>query len=81
MHIIIRSGTKKDRLRQRYNSLSSYIKKELQGPSPVKGVVYDFEEWSRTKTKDNSLGNDRNGMRMKEKDEIKKEFLKKGDTV
>jgi len=77
VNIIVRKGSKKDRLRQRYNNLSSYIKHELQGSSPVKGAVYDFQEWSGTKTKNNLLGTDKNNARMKEKDELKKDLKRK----
>lgn len=77
MYIIVHSGTRKERLKKRFSKLDGYVKQELQGPSPVKGAVYDFAEWSGSKTKSKELGTDKNGMRMKERDELKKDLKKK----
>lgn len=74
MEIIIKSGSRREQLKHRYDNLNGYLKKELRGPSPVKGVVYDFNEWSGERTRDKVLGTDRNGSRMKERDEIKKDL-------
>lgn len=80
MNVIIHSGTKKDRLRKRCVSLSKYVNTELHSPGE-KGKVYDFKDWSYTKIKSNSLGNERNGSKMKEFQEIKRDFKKKGDIL
>jgi len=78
MYIIVRSGSKTDRLKNRLKSLGSYVNKELRGPGE-KGKVYDFKEWGDTKVKDKKLGNDRNASRFKEVSQIKKDFKKKGE--
>lgn len=74
-YIIIHSGTKKSRLRDRHNSLNCYVNRELKGPGE-KGRVYDFKEWSDTK-----VDRERNASKFKEVKEIKDEFRKKGDEL
>ncbi|MFH1640559.1 MAG: hypothetical protein ABIA66_01210 [Candidatus Omnitrophota bacterium] len=80
VYIIVRNGTKKQRLLKRHNELNGYLNKELRGPGE-KGKVYDFGEWGDTKVKDKKLGTDRNASRFKEAKEIKNEFKRKGDEI
>ena len=78
MHIIVRSGTKSQQKQRRFNRLARYVNGELNGPSPIKGKVYDFKDWSGSKVHCNTLGSDRNGMKMKEMEERKSEYRRKG---
>ena len=75
VYIVVHSGTKKSRLKNRYHSLNRYVNKELRGPGE-KGKVYDFSEWADTK-----VDRERNGSKMKETKEIQREFKKKGDKL
>ncbi len=75
-NIIIHSGDKRSQIRKRYQNVDGYLKKELRAPSEQKGKVYDFKEWSTTKSK---IGSSQNGMLMKEKSDIFEDFKKKGN--
>jgi len=76
-NIIIHHGTKSQQKQRRYNRLTQYVGGELNGPSPTKGKVYDFKDWSGSRVICNALGSDRNGMKMKEMEERKSEYRRR----
>ena len=75
-NIIIKSGTKDSRLRNRFKNVNGYLNNELRSPSEQRGQVHNFEDWSKKRS---AIGNARNGMIMKEKSDILDDFKKKGN--
>ena len=75
VYIISKSGHRKKQEYDRLVSLNSFVNKELRGKGD--GEIRDFKEWSNSKKSDNVLGNERNGIKMKERDEMIRDLRKK----
>ena len=75
VYIISKSGHRKKQKFDRFVSLNNFVNKELRGRGD--GEVRDFKEWSNSKKSNNALGNGRNGLKMKERDEMIKDLRKK----
>ncbi len=76
VNIIIHSGTKRERLEKRKDSLAGLLGKDIRkGDGGPKGTVYDFEAWKDEKKK--GLGKHSNKALVSEAHDIQKEMKKK----
>ena len=78
MQIIVHKGTRHDRIRNRLINIDGYLRKELRGDKSQAGKVSDFKQWSTSKSK---VGDSKNGMIFKEKNDIVNDYRKKGFEV
>jgi len=78
-NIIIRKGSRKQRLKERKSALSNLLIKDIKygDRCAPKGSVYDFEAWEGEKKK--GLGKYSNKSLVNEAYDIHQEFKKKGE--